>query len=307
MPWRLAPRAAYSVGLVGLIGLTGSLPFVRLSDDAAPPDPSSLQLRTLGCARVGSDAWSPLILGDAIPLDIEAWTPSGTFPITQEHMASGPGVGVPPDLWLEGGSPWDLPGELVRVTLPARAERAETIALSLGRRAPRVLARLSGYDAALQTRVCAATRFTERWPAADAYEIDVADSRHFVTGWYAEDVGGDGAPLRWMRQHGAVLVPSPRDGVVTVKIRASPPDARSDDEPPLVSLRINDIHDATPQVLSPGWRDYEWTVPATAWVPGINELLFVMSKTAGTDSRGRTRGLALQRLTVSIADRATGR
>ena len=331
MPWRLAPRAAYSVGLVGLVGLTGSIPFLRVPDDRSLSGPSTLPLRSLSCARVGSDAWSPLpgveytgallidlpagpqasmavILSDTIPLDLEARSASGMFPIRRERMASGPGVGVPPDLWLEGGTPWDLPGELVRVTLPARADRAETIALSLGRRAPRVLARLDGYAPAVKTRVCAATGFSDPRPAADEFQIDLADSRHFATGWDAEDVRLDGAMVRRMREHGAVLVPSSRDGVVTVRIRAAPPATPSGDEAPRLSLRVNDIHDAATQSLSPGSRDYEWEIPATAWVEGINELLFRVSRTPPIgDTDGRPRGLALERLSVSIAERVTER
>ena len=249
----------------------------------------------------GARASMAVILGDTIPLDIEARSATGMFPITRERMASGPGVGVPPDLWLEGGTPLDLPGELVRVTLPARVDRAEALALSLGRRAPRVLARLEGYAPSVKTRVCAATSFSEPWPAADAVEIDLADSRHFATGWYAEDVRPDGAPLRWMREHGAVLVPSSRDGVVTVRIRAAPPTTPSGDDAPRLSLRVNDIHDAATQSMSPGSRDYEWEIPATAWVEGINELLFSVSRTTRREDTGDVvRGLALEHLSVSL-------
>lgn len=315
---------------MGLIGLTGSLPFLRLADDSPPADPSLLQPRALGCARVGSDAWSPLpgveytgalvidlppaaqasmtiILSDTMALDVEAHTTSGPFPMTRERSRSGPGVGVPADLWLEGGTPWDLPGELVRVTLPARADRAETIALSLGRRAPRVLARLDGYAPSVKTRVCAATRFPDPWPAAAAHDVDLADSRYFATGWYAEDAARDGTLLRWMRDQGAVLIPSSRDGAVTVTIRAMPPESERAGDPPMLSLRVNDIHDALPRPIGPGSHAYEWQIPDSAWVEGINELLFRVSKVPGADTDGRTRGLALERLSVLIAERVTER
>ena len=324
MPWRLAPRAAFSLGLLGAVGLTASAAFFRLP--AAATDPLEPPLQALGCARVGSDAWSPLpgleytgtliaelppavptapgatmtlIVGDSIALDIEARSSSGPFPFRRERMPTGPGVGVPPDLWLETGTPFDLPRELTRLSLNAQ-ERPEIVEISLGRRAPRVLARLRGSDAGLKTRVCAATRLAAARDDVEVFDLDLAASRYFATGWYAEERRADGAYIRWMREHGAVFVPSARGDGVIVRIRASPPSTSGVNEAPLLSLAVNDSYDALTLPMSPGSHDYEWTVPGEAWVAGVNELLFSVSRTPRIeDTNGVTRGLALERLSVA--------
>ena len=324
MPWRLAPRAALSLGLLGAVGLTASAALLRLP--ASPPDPVEPPLQTLGCARVGSDAWSPLpgveytgsvlvdlppalpaaprgtmtlIVGDAIALDIEARSASGSFPFRRERMTTGPGVGVPPDLWLEAGTPFDMPRELTRLSLAAQ-ERPVTVEIALGRRAPRVLARLSGYEAALKTRICAATRLAAASIDADVYELDLADSRHFATGWYAEERRNDGAPIRWMRRHGAIFVPSARGDPALITVRASPPSTGAVNDAPLLALTVNDSYDALTLPMSPGSHDYVWTIPGEAWVAGVNELLFSVSRTPRIeDTGGVTRGLALEKLSVT--------
>ena len=325
MPWRLAPRAAFSLGLLGVVGLTASAALLRLP--APQTDPAEPPLQTLGCARVGSDAWSPLpgveytgsvivelprvqpatprgmmtlIVGDAIALDIEARSASGAFPFRRERMTTGPGVGVPPDLWLESGTPFDVPRELTRLSLSGQ-ERSAIVEIALGRRAPRVLARLSGYESALKTRVCAATRFAAIGMDAGRHELDLADSRYFATGWYAEERGPDRAHIRWMRTHGAVLVPSARGDGATIRLRASPPRTGAVNDAPLLTLRVNDTYDALTLPMSPGSEDYEWTIPGEAWVAGVNELLFSVSRTPQVeDTGGVTRGLALERLSVAM-------
>jgi hypothetical protein len=319
------------VGLFGLagLGLSASLRLVS----AHPPrgDPAPLPIQVLGCARVGSDAWSPLpgveytgallidlpassratlslIVGDSMSLDVEAASATGHYPYRRERLRRGPGVGVPPDLWLEGGDPWDLPRELTRITFDAPPDRPQSIELSLGRRAPRVLARLDGYDASVRTRVCAATRLVDRALTDAPFNLVPAESKYFATGWYAEEPRGDGVDRRWMREHGAILIPSSRDEAVIVTLRASPPATPQGREEPLLSLRVNDLYDALTVPMSPGVRDYEWTIPAAAWVSGINELLFSVSRTPMPDhTGGRTRGLALERLTVAPLGGATAR
>jgi hypothetical protein len=331
MRWRRAPRAALAVGVLGLAGLALSASLRRVSAHPPRGDPASVPIQSLGCARVGSDAWSPLpgveytgtllidlpasdratlslIIGDSIPLDLEAASPTGHYPYRRERLRYGPGVGVPPDLWLEGGDPWDLPRELTRITLEAQPDRAESIELSLGRRAPRVLARLDGYDATVRTRVCAATHLVDRSLADAPFSVVPAESKFFATGWYAEESRDDGADRRWMREHGAILIPSSRDGDVVVTLRAAPPVTPQGREEPLLSLRVNDLYDALTVPMSPGVRDYEWTIPSTAWVAGINEVLFSVSRTPlPDDTGGRTVGLALERLTVTLNAAATER
>ena len=63
-----------------------------------------------------------------------------------------------------------------------------------------------------------------------------------------------------------------------------------------LSLRVNDFVDLTPVTMQPGFADYEWNVPDSAWVPGTNELFFRVSRTV---ARGRrTLGLAMTSLTA---------
>ena len=319
------------IGVLGLAGFALSASLRRVSAHPPRGDPAPVPIQSLGCARVGSDAWSPLpgveytgallldlpasdratlslIIGDSIPLDLEAASATGRYPYRRERLRRGPGVGVPPDLWLEGGDPWDLPRELTRITFDARPDQAETIELSLGRRGPRVLARLGGYDVSVRTRVCAATRLIDRTLADAPFSVVPSESKYFATGWYAEDARGDGLDRRWMREHGAMLIPSARDGEVVVTLRASPPVTSQGREEPLLSLRVNDLHDALTVPMSPGVRDYEWTLPSAAWVAGINELLFSVSRTPMPgDTGGRILGLALERLTVMLKPRATER
>ena len=329
MRWRLAPRAAFPITLLALAGLTASATLYP-PRTTSPRDDRAAAPRALSCARVGSDAWSPLpgleytgalladlpaaphatlslIVGDAVALDTEMRTASGAFPYRQERLRRGPGVGVPPDLWLEGGDPWDLPLELRRITVDARADRAESIEIALGRRAPRVLARLSGYDAATKTRVCAATRFASR-AARTAIDIAPAAADHFASGWYAEERRPDGAAVRWMREHGAVLVPWTGVADVVVRVRAAPPETPGRNDAPLLSLRVNDIYDAPTVPMASDGGDYEWEIPRGAWVDGVNELFFSVSRTPPpAETGGRTRGLALERLVVSTAAVATAR
>jgi hypothetical protein len=322
MPWRLAPRAAYSLGLLGMVGLTVSASLTRSTPESASDTADGA--RTLGCARVGGDAWSPLpgveytgalrlelpaaagaammvIVGDDVPLDLEARTAAAAFPFTRTRLRRGPGIGVPPDLWLESGVPWDVPGELVRLTFDARADRAATIDLMLGRRAPRVLARIAGYDESVRTQVCAVTPVAGPGVGDRSLEIGPADAAYFGTGWLA-DVRDQGVVTRPMRDHGALFIPSTHDGAVSIRLRAAP---AATDAPLTLSLRVNDLFDGGAVAMSAEAADYEWSIPAHAWVAGINELLFSVSGTAAvTDIAGRRVRLRFERLSVTKGDLA---
>ncbi len=253
-----------------------------------------------------------MVIGDTVPLDIEARSVGGTpVPIRREKLRGAPGLGVPPDFWLESESPWSMPRELVRITIDALPTRAQVIELTLGRRAPRVLARLTGYSNDVRAQACAA-----RIGMADAFVnrpdlvISPSQSEYFATGWYAEErASADAVSVRWMGEHGAMLVPSARDGAVRIRLRASPPLAESRDNAPLLSVRVNDVFDMITVPMVAGVADYEWSIPDAAWVAGTNELLFSVSRTLRVPYRGgnhmRRLGLALHQLELFLVLTAT--
>jgi hypothetical protein len=257
-----------------------------------------------GCARVRSTVWHPLsgveytgrlritlpphpdgaivlFIGDSVPLDVEAETGRHTpLAISRERIDFAPGVHLPPDFWLEDQAPWNAPPEVVRVSVDARAERELAFVLLLGRRAPRVIARLTGYPPEIAAQVCA--------------DSLAAGEHYFATGWYGEEQTAGGA-VRWMGDRGAVLMTSPHGRGTRVRIRAAP--AVDDDAAEtMVTLRVNDVFELPAVAMQAGFAEYEWAVPDAAWVAGTNELLFTVSR---VERRGtRTLGLALASLDV---------
>jgi hypothetical protein len=258
-----------------------------------------------GCANVRGTVWHPLsgieytgrlrvtlparlggaivfFIGDSVPLDVEAETGRRVpLAISRERLRTGPGVSLPPDFWLEYQIPFNAPREITRVTVDARGEHELSFILRLGRRAPRVLARLIGYPAEAKAPVCAD-------PVRE-------DERYFATGWYGEEPTAEGA-IRWMRELGAVLVSSTDGGDTRVRIRAAPAVAGEGRGETAVTLRVNDVFELPAVAMRAGLADYEWSVPVAAWVSGTNELLFTVSR---VERRGtRTLGLALASLHV---------
>jgi len=316
---RLSPRAAVTIGLLcasTLIAAAGLVRAVRVPS-AGPPAPevlpapaptsagsidATLSRDMSGCGGARSTVWNPLsgveytgrirldlparsggavvlFIGDAMPLELDAETTTGDPVLMhRERLRRGPGVHVPPDFWLDDENPWSAPGHIVRATIDALPERALSIVVSLGRRAPRVLVRLIGYPPDVRVPVCAV-------PVRE-------DETYFASGWYGEQAGGT-TKERWMRDIGAVMVSSARDGAVTIRARARPATTTADD-PTRLTLRVNDVLELPAVSMTHGPADYEWHVPDVAWVPGTNELLFSVSRT--TTSGTRTIGMSLQEL-----------
>jgi hypothetical protein len=265
---------------------------------------STLSHDLSGCAGARSTVWNPLagveytgriridlparsggaialFIGDTLPLDVEAETSSGApVKMQQRRLGPGPGLHIPPDFWLEDANPWSAPGHIISATIDAHHDRDLSFVISLGRRAPRVLARLIGYPADVRVPVCAV-------PVR-------AGETYFATGWYAEQSSGPHTE-RWMRDVGAVLVYSDRGGATTVRIRATAA-ATTADDPARLTLRVNDILEMPPVAMREGIADYEWVVPDAAWVPGTNELLFSVSRTAVRGTR--VFGMGLRELTL---------
>ena len=259
-----------------------------------------------GCAGVSTRVWHPLsgldytgrlritlpaqaggamllFVGDAIPLDVEASTEADDpVPLHQERLTAGPGVLVPPDFWLDDGSPEHAPRQITRLQIDAPDLRPQVVTLALGRRAPRVLARLVGYAPTIRVPVCAD-------PLA-------ANEIYYATGWFGQEQHPVAGTVRWMREHGALLLASADGRGVRLRVRAAPAvDPRGMDSTEL-SVRVNDVWEPAPVPLGAGFHDYQWSVPDHAWVTGTNEVLLRVSRTRANGTR--RVGLALASLDV---------
>ena len=314
--------AALAIGLTSAVALMVVLERLRAPDLPTLPTPptdtvavrstasidATLTRDLEGCAGVHSIVWHPLsgieytgrlritlparvggaivlFIGDSIPLDVEAETGDRSertpLAISREQLRNGPGVELPPDFWLDDQVPSNAPREVTRVSVDARDDRDLSFVLLLGRRAPRVIARLIGYPPEDKAQIC----------AEPVREREL----YFATGWYGEEPAPDRS-IRWMRDHGAVLVGAARDGGARVRIRAAPAVASDADGQTTLTLRVNDVFELPPVAMGPGFADYEWSVPDAAWVSGTNELLFTVSR---VERRGtRALGLALVSLHV---------
>ena len=315
MPWRPSPQAATFalLGVGALIAAATQLrePHASVLSLAPSVEPVGSIDRTLtlddaGCAGVGSSVWHPLsgieytgrlqmalpaqlggaiifYVGDSVPLDLEASTMDGEpVPINHERLVLGPGVPVPTDFWIEDGSPPLAPPHISRLQIDAAGGERRVVSLSLGRRAPRVLTRLVGYPPDRRVQVCA-----QPLPAGE---------RYFGAGWFGQERDIEQGPVRWMREHGAVMVSTIDGGKVDVLARLAPGAGDGESDPPELTLRVNDVWSAPPVRLDGGFHDYVWSVPDDAWVAGTNELFFSVSRTRREGSR--RLGVALASLHV---------
>jgi hypothetical protein len=316
VPWRQRPRAA-SVILLSAGALIAAAAGLRGPATESSPlgagtgvvDPSiinhTLTRDDAGCAGVRGTVWHPLsgvdytgrlrvtlpaqlggalviFVGDAIRLDLEAQSATkAPVPMLHERMIAGPGVSLPPDFWLEDGSPLFAPRQISRIQIDALGTHDREVIVSLGRRAPRVLARLVGYPPTGRVQVC-----------ADAI---APGELYFATGWSGDETH-EGQNVRWMRDHGVVLLSSPHGREVTVRTRLAPAVVVFGGQATELRLRINDVVDLAPIRLEHGFREYEWAVPDHAWVAGANELFFSVSQTRTSGTR--RLGLALASLHV---------
>jgi hypothetical protein len=299
----------------------------------------SAAVTALRCASVRSDRWSQLpgleytgrlgidlppgvggemqlIVGDSLPLQVWAESADGReAPIILESLSSGPGVAAPPpDYWFDGGLPGDGPQVIERIHVPMHPARASLVALHLGRRAPRVIARLVGVDDAARGRVCAAPigrepvfadgRRTER--------VSLAEGRIFGTGWYGLERRG-ALSFKWADTDAVLLLPSAErmdvevmldadadppnsdgagtsdraaDGTQTPQMRgaaegadtnSTAADSTAGADAITLTLRVNGI-DVGMRRIRRGARRYAWAVPAGVWLAGTNELWWHTSR-----------------------------
>lgn len=323
MRWRFRPRAAFATKLLWvpmLIAAEAMLCAQLTREPQGTTQPAT-------CASVRSDRWNllpgveftgrlridlaagpgaslALVVGDSLPLDLEVQSATGPMPLNGTRIA--PEL-APPDYWLEYGNPWLAPGEIVMATVAAHPEHPRTVTLNLGRRAPRVLARLAGYPADRRARICA-VQSPARHAFANTNELAItpAQREYFASGWYDVEPAPDTtSAVRWMNEYGTLLIPSSRDGNVRLRLLATPAVTVEGSDGPTLTVRVNNVFESAPIAMSDGMADYEWIVPARAWVVGTNEVLFRVSRThQPADHRGgdgRTLGLALQRLELRLA------
>jgi hypothetical protein len=316
--------------VVGLLGAAALGPRLDPDPDRPPDTDAGLHPRE-GCAIVDATAWSPLpglaftgalavhlpagagalvlIVGDRIRLDVSAETSSGSPVLMHvEQLQAGAGTQAPPAYWIEHGDPWAAPRAVLRATVDASPRYGRYFRLRLGRRAPRVLARLFDMPHRSRAQVCAAEPGGRAaFGAASTTAIGGGDDDYFGTGWYGAGQV-DGQLMRWMSPTGAMLVPFERRGDVTVALDALlPVEALARGSGSVLRLTVNDAFHAAEVAMRAGRQRYEWTIPARAWVTGTNELLFSVSPATRRVADGRDIGFALHRLELTLRDEAAAR
>jgi hypothetical protein len=304
---------------------------VRLATRVELADPAPYVLSGVDavyrCAVVQSDRWSLLagleytgrlgvevpphvggemhvIVGDILAPAVRASTPDGRpFPAIVEPLLTGPGASPPPaDYWFDTGAPERAPPRVVLLRLAAHPAARRLVGLHLGRRSPRVLARLTGYQADSRGRVCAAPLGPDLLTAGQrSATVPLAQGEWFGTGWYGLERDG-ATPFRWADRDVVVLVPSGLRAAADVEIDASP--ASGGDPPPTITLFVNDAPLET-WTMIPGARRYQWSAEAGVWIAGVNELRFHVSRAERPSDRGSadTRSLAMSVRSIAVTAR----
>lgn len=297
----------------------------RVLTDLAPFALSEVE-GVFQCATVRADRWSQLpgleytgrlglrvppaiggaldlVIGDALELPVRATTPDGRdLAPRQETLSSGPGVAPPPaDFWIDAGAPTGETRWIHRVRLPSDPLVPTLVSLELGRRAPRVIARLIGHSDAARGRVCAAPVGAVHLRTAGPESLSLGDESLFGAGWYGREGRGAGA-FRWAGPDAVALVRSADRAAVEIALDAGVAAAAGPPEATTIALRVNGVEVGT-RVAAEGIARYVWRAPAGVWVAGTNELWWTTSRsvrpadTGGTD----TRSLALRVSGITLA------
>jgi hypothetical protein len=233
-----------------------------------------------------------LVVGDHLPLNVQITDIEGHHPsVTREALTSL--AAAPPDYWLESGSPYDVPPDIQQFTIFANAARDQNLIVRLGRRAPRVLARIEGYAPLMHAAACAAPGAgAPAFADGSSFTVEPADAAYFGAGWSDVLDDGDAGSVRWMGSYGALLIPFARRGDMRIVLRAYRP---SDLGPGDIHVQVNGMTESGALPFSGGMRDYEWVVPASAWVEGVNEILIRVG------SQGDERLLGVSRVALELS------
>lgn len=251
-------------------------------------------------ARIGGEL--QLVIGDALPLPVRAATPEGRpVRLAVEPLLSGPGASAPPpDYWMDGSVPEASPPWMRRIHVAADPVSRSVLSLELGRRGPRVIARLAGYEPEARGRICAAPLGPVRLVRPGEEEIPLTDERAFGAGWYGLEGRGEGR-FRWVAPDAVLLVRAADRGHVTVAL-----DAEAAVEPGTLGgvtlgLRVNGL-DVGSRGMTAGRSRYTWPVPEEAWIAGTNELWWTTSRAVRPADRGGAdaRQLALRVSRVAV-------
>lgn len=282
---------------------------------------------TFRCSGVRTDRWSQLpgleytgrlgleipawlggelqlVVGDDLPLPLRAATPEGN-PVTVrlDALLSGPGAAAPPaDYWIDRGTPEDGSRWLRRAHVAADPFRTRLLSLHLGRRAPRVIARLVGYVGDPRGRICAAPVGPLRLRAGDTETVSLDDEDAFGVGWYGLEGRGTDA-FRWADVDAVVLLRSAVKTDVEVSLGAAPA-ATGPGSDSTIALRVNGI-EVGAYAMSAGAREYRWKVPAGVWLAGTNELWWTTSRAVRPADGGGsdTRNLAIRVAGITVRRR----
>jgi hypothetical protein len=142
--------------------------------------------------------------------------------------------------------------------------------------------------------------------AADVERISVGADGNvmFGMGWHAMEHAAAGLTFRWTgAKQAEVLVPLARTGAIRVRVRALPFDFPGS-PPHALSLVLNGVpFDARP--MSADWDNYEWSIPAIAWLTGFNRLQIGSSTLASPSAVQRSTdtrqlGIAVSELTLTM-------
>ncbi len=317
------PMARRNLELAGLRfqGLNGD-------GDAAGFTLSSV-IDQLHCAVVRSDRWSllpgveytgrlgvqipgglggamTLVAGDDdYPPLMVTNTRGDVQKVSVEPLLTAPSVDAPPpDYWFDDGDPARAPSRVVRVRLPAHPTAPTLLDLSLGRRAPRVLARLMNFDEGARGRVCAAPlAAAEVWADPNApreLNVPLNSVTMLTAGWYGLEGAAGAGQYRWTDGLAVALIPSALRTAVRIALDAEP--AAVDGEPPTLMLRVNGVEQPAHDMRA-GRDRYEWPISARTWLAGTNELVFSISRVlrptdvGGQDSR--VLGMKVARLALT--------
>jgi hypothetical protein len=248
----------------------------------------------------GSGGELSVIVADDLPLVVRATFPDGeVVPVTLEPLDIWRDANVPPAAyWLNTTETRKVPAHVARLRVEAKSS-VRQVGLHLGRRGPRVLARLAGYRDSELGQVCAAPLPGEPLDAVPGpSEVPLSQDEWMGTGWHPAEYDTGGL-FRRTSAAAALLVTTRGSRGVRVIINAAP--EGGEEGRPELALALNGIALGGRRMRSETSR-YEWAVRPGAWSAGTNELLLQMSRARRptTPSDARPPGVIVRRVTIDF-------